>query len=250
MLLVLSAFATTGCDAKVDVLTSSNGAKLQRSDGTWANWCAQSLDFSFDMVTFMAEAQQGLVCTEQNETMACGSALDSHGCGWDVRNCVGGHVQAVTTTTIGCSASGTTATTNTWSDCASALANGNSGDTCSWQGACSRTTDDPCCIEAAICTDYGVSQTVVQRNRICAPGCTGITADTSKAKVSTCTDAPAAIDAYAVPCDSSLACTRTGVSTFADIANADNANVINSPLYFCADGKVMFVPGPFATMIY
>ncbi len=251
MVLAFTAFAATGCDTQSDVLTSSTQGRLLKADGTWTDWCAQgdSLNVSFDMATFMAEAQQGSVCTEQDETTACGLNLDASGCSWNIRNCVGGHVQAITTATIGCPVSQTATTTASWSDCASALANGSSGDACSWQSACSQATDDPCCIEVAICADLGV-KTVVQRNRICAPDCTGIAADTSQPQVSTCADAAAAIDHYAVPCAASLACSQTGQATFVDITAADNATASGSPLYFCADGKVVFAPNPLTTLVY
>ena len=253
--LALTVVATMACDTQSDVLTSTSQNRLQKSDGTWTNWCALELSsnsLSFDMAAFMTEAKQGLVCeTTQSASTGCGLALDSQGCAWDERNCVDGHVQAITTATLGCPASRTAATTNASPDCASALANGATGDGCSWQGVCSRTTDDPCCIETAMCSNrFGGSQAVVQRTRICAPDCTQIAADATEPAISTCAAASSAVAYYAVSCDASLICIRTGPNTFVDIANAVSTDLWEPQLYFCANGKFMVASLPFAATVY
>ena len=235
--LTFAALAPAACGAQADVLTSTG--QMQKSDGTWTVWCAEteSPDPTSALEAFIAQAKQGLTCTAE-QGGGCGKAIDYPWCGWDERSCAGGHVMAATTTTLGCAVSPPQTPTNTWSDCASALANGSTGDACSsWQpGACLRTTDDPCCIEVARCSDSSLG--TVRRSRICAPGCTGITADTSLPPVSSCADLPSTIDhQYAVPCTSSFACVRTGSSTFADISTV----VPYEPLYFCADGKIWFL---------
>lgn len=80
-------------------------------------------------------------------------------------------------------------------------------------------------------------------------GCTGITADTNVAPVSSCADLPATIDhQYAVPCTSSFACVRTGTSTFVDVSVVAPSSY--ESVYFCADGKVWFAGAALAAEVY
>lgn len=248
LVFVASTLGLAGCDTESDVLTSTQQALLQTGEGSWVEWCPKT-DSTSDMAAFMAQATQGLACTQQDEDEVCGLNLDSQGCGWNTRNCVAGHVQAATTVTLGCPASRTETPVNRMS-CSDALASGNSGDVCSWQGACSRTTADACCIEVAACVSQGVSTNVVQRNRICAPGCTNVVAQPEPI-ITSCADASTAIGQYAASCSAGLVCVQTGPNEMTSISDMTNTGQLAmAPLYFCVDGKFMFAPSPLATLIF
>jgi hypothetical protein len=130
-----------------------------------------------------ARPQSGDPCTF---TGPCGgsSYILCNFSNWDCQN---GIVYAETSELIDCPVDLPIATTaQKWTDCQAAVASGRTTDPCDWLGACSRTTEDPCCVEVAICGMSPGPDRSVYRYRMCAPGCTRLAPDSTGPVLTAC----------------------------------------------------------------
>jgi hypothetical protein len=120
--------------------------------------------------------QSGDPCTFVGPCGSSRSTLCSFA-NWDCQN---GIVFAETSELIDCPVDLPIASTAVpWTDCQAAVATGRTKDPCDWQGACSQTTEDPCCAEVAICGMSAGPDRTVYRYRMCAPGCTRLSPDST-----------------------------------------------------------------------
>jgi len=136
-----------------------------------------------------------------------------------------------------------------WSDCDSALSDGHSGDTCTWsEGACSRQTDDPCCIEVATCQVYNNPDPSVPagglfRFRVCAPGCQALQPNPAQPTITDCSDlADQDICSFGPSsCQAGLVCTRGSHSGLSADVAIDDASVDNAidTVAWCANGVLV-----------
>jgi hypothetical protein len=94
-----------------------------------------------------------------------------------------------------------------WTDCNAALASGLSGQACTFPTkTCARTTSDSCCIEGAQCTLRG-NDTLLERIRICAPGCTSLTPVSTAPVVTDCASITAEDACHnTLPCQGNFIC--------------------------------------------
>ncbi len=237
--LAAAAMLILGCDTPSDVLTTA--ASLRKSDGSWTEWCPP------DLAPFIAEAKLGNTC--KNAPGSCG-VLTNNSCGVESRVCIDEHVQAVTAVTLGCPATRPDAASGYWTSCNDALTNGNSGEACSWVGACTRATEDACCIEMATCVLEGVEPSVVQRRRVCAPGCDSIQADATQNKVSSCTEAVAAAEQFGAPCEAGLVCFSDSPNHVVDASTTDGNQLRMANAHFCANGALMHARAMLYTSIF
>jgi hypothetical protein len=238
----VAALMVVGCDTPSDVLTS--GAGLQTSDGSWVDWCPDNLP------PFLEAAKLGNACRDAKSACAMNMVGFAPGCSWDWRGCIDGHVQAVTSYTIGCPATGVDASGGYWTSCVDALANGESGQACSFTGACTRATEDPCCLEVGMCPATGRDPSLLQRNRICAHGCSALSADTSQPLISTCHDAVAAAGKFGSPCEPGLVCFSNRGLEVDDPTGAtfDNNLILSASVHWCANGLLMYSTTALETM--
>ncbi len=154
-----------------------------------------------------------------------------------IRMCSEGRVQTLTATRLDSTCP--TCTKGTWSDCNTALANGaTTGDTCNWiGGGCAQPTSDPCCVDAIdSCTGHG---NFVWRYRMCAPGCTNVTPDTTLATVTNCASVPTSDSICRTwsPCQGNFACyggPGLNAVSFTDSSDADVVGII-----WCAGGNLV-----------
>jgi hypothetical protein len=242
------AAAILGCDSQEEVLTSNAG--LQMDDGTWLEWCPQS-DAPTELLAFFDAARLGSGC--KNVSTSCGaSRTTTPGCGWDMRYCIEEKVEAITTDTLGCPATRDDISTGNWSSCDSAIAQGTSGQACSFGGSCTRATDDPCCVEVALCNEQVADVPVLQRNRVCAPGCATLTSNAQKSPVTDCAGAVAAEREFGMPCQPGLVCFSSGPNALSDVHGVafESASLNYATMHFCANGMLMHAPNALGTLVF
>jgi hypothetical protein len=127
--------------------------------------------------------QSGDPCTFVGPCGGSNNLLCSYA-NWDCQN---GIVFAETSELIDCPVDPPIATTAVpWTDCQAAVASARTQDPCGWQGACAETTDDPCCVHVAICGMSPGPDRHVYRYRMCAPGCSRLTADSTGPVLTAC----------------------------------------------------------------
>jgi hypothetical protein len=177
------------------------------------------------MRLFMAQSKMGDACASFG---GCGIGDEQEGCLGQYRNCLNEVLYALTLEHLDCPV--VTPSADSWSDCLLALQGGHSGDTCSWEGACLRPSTQTCCVELAMC---GSPVQQLYRARICAPGCTEISADPSQPTVTSCAGTSVGLNInLGAPCQGSFICTggqdATGhlQATSADIAWCDHGMVV------------------------
>lgn len=238
-----------GCDTPAEVLTSS--AELQRSDGSWMQWCPHT-DAEADMLEFFKAAKLGSACKNAQEACAVNADGFAPGCSWDWRGCIDGQVQAVTSYTIGCPVTTAQPPNGPWTSCVEALANGESGQACNFTGACTREAEDPCCIEVGLCPATGMDSYPLQRSRICAPGCNALVADVTQSPISTCQEAVAAAGKFGLPCEPGLVCFSNGPFEIDDPTGAtlDSSLIRWSSVHWCANGLLMHSTSALATALW
>lgn len=123
----------------------------------------------------------------------------------------------------------------TWDDCESALAEGMSGQACTWKStSCIAKTSDPCCLEGAECLE---PLGLLHRVRVCAPGCMNARADVNEPVVTDCASAANADTCHAtVACDGDFICYNELIGSPPSAYTASSQ--LNGAMW-CADGKLV-----------
>ncbi|MBN1606972.1 MAG: hypothetical protein JW940_10090 [Polyangiaceae bacterium] len=208
-----------GCASKGDVLTSSDGGG--GTDGR-TDWSLCATDPAG------AQATMGDACS--------GNACFANGTCWSgSQGCVDGVLFSWSVEGLDCSeqAAEAPAVPTSWSDCVSALEDGRSGDACTFPYACSRPTQDPCCIELASCSTDEFQPAQLGRYRFCAPSCTRVSPDTSKPLATGCEHQGWGLDLLGAPCQGSFVC------ILGDDVTASTLSPGGGQVSFCAAGLVV-----------
>jgi hypothetical protein len=131
----------------------------------------------------------------------------------------------------------------TWNDCDAALADGVSGEACTWAGkSCIRPTNDTCCREGAECITTALGDPdselgLLRRIRVCAPDCEVLEPDTTLPVVTDCASA-----AEADVCHATRACAGdfTCYGTAGDwvVTEYDETSQLNGAMW-CAGGALV-----------
>jgi hypothetical protein len=129
-----------------------------------------------------------------------------------------------------------------WDDCEAALADGVTGEACTWAGtSCIGPSEDTCCREGAQCVQSptGMTETIglLHRIRVCAPGCENLEPDTTMPVITDCASAAAADVCHSTPaCEGDFTCYRT-VGDWA-ITEYDAMSQLNGAMW-CAAGALV-----------
>jgi hypothetical protein len=127
-----------------------------------------------------------------------------------------------------------------WDDCDAAVADGVSGEACTWAGkSCIRPTNDTCCREGAECITFDADSELglLRRIRVCAPDCEDLEPDTTLPVVTDCASA-----AQTDLCHATRACAGdfTCYGTAGDwvVTEYDEMSQLNGALW-CAGGSLV-----------
>jgi hypothetical protein len=120
-----------------------------------------------------------------------------------------------------------------WNDCGAALAEGVSGEACTWEGTtCIRPTEDTCCREGAEC-----ALGLLRRIRVCAPDCEDIEPDATMPLVTDCASAAEVDWCHATPaCQGDFTC--HGMFGDSTITEYDDMSQLSGALW-CAGGSLV-----------
>jgi hypothetical protein len=190
---------TTGTGGAIDVPT---GGAFNRGTGGAGNATGIFDCTSSTPIPDLSSAQMGDACVSGSSCCVTEQYANNASLG---RACVNDHMMVVNVLdldSIDHAVDWKPDPSASWSNCADALANGHSSDTCTWNGgACSRPTSDPCCIDITECYDFGGGP-IVERKRLCAPGCSNVTPDLSQPVMTAC---PTSSNFYG-PCNFAAPC--------------------------------------------
>jgi hypothetical protein len=129
-------------------------------------------------------------------------------------------------------------------DCEAALAEGHSFGACEESFVCARRTEDPCCIEYALCnTESPLPTNLLMRYRLCERGCADVKPDERREPVTDCSvfdnelTAPPQDDFEIadLPCEGDFVC--WGGQDLSDGRGAD-LNLMIGGLRWCSEGVV------------
>jgi hypothetical protein len=215
-----------GCANKSDILTGKG--ELGSSDNPWQS-CTS------DPAGFIAKSKLGDHCSfggacSMGPGAVCGTI--------EYRTCQNGLIFSVDTETLDCPLSGfppDAGSTPAYSDCLTALQQGKTGDSCTWQDAksCAVPSQEPCCVDLAVCGCYPPGG--LRRAHVCAPGCENLTPAPGLPVLTACpTGNPMNSLGLGSPCEGNFMC----VGPFSELTWCDHGVVVGGEvdLWMCPFG--------------